>query len=146
MVDTLIKEAVAKKDWVDIGMLSEESKVDSASYRSYEREVSIEEGTFRAAVIHSDFYDKRKKKSIDKKIVKDLEEAKAVKKKLTAIQYYCQKDAKVAAEKVKPPKYHKLNIAVEEKRYTKKEDPETGKNRWQIPATLLSVIYPPMIN
>ena len=35
LVNTLIKEAVAKNIWTDIGMLSEESKKDSASYRSY---------------------------------------------------------------------------------------------------------------
>jgi len=127
MVDTLIGEAVAKKNWATIGMLSEESKKNSASYRSYEREVSIGGSIYRAAVIHSDFYDKRKKKSIDKKIAKDFEAAKAIKKKLAGITYYCIKDAKVAVEKVKLPKYHKLNIDIEEKKIYKKGRPKDGQ-------------------
>jgi len=126
VVDTLISEAVTKKDWTCIGKLSEESKKDSASYGSYEKEIDIGKSKFRAVVIHSDYYDKRKKKSIDKKIVKDLESAGAVVKKLTSIQYYCIKDARVAAEKVHQPKYHKLEITVEEKKIYKKGRPRNG--------------------
>lgn len=129
MVDTLIREAVAKNSWADIGKLSEESKKDSASYRSYEKEVSIGGSIYRAAVIHSDFYDRRKKKSIDSEVQKDLERAKEIKKKLTTIQYYCRKDAQVALEKQKPLKYHKLNIAIEEKKIYKKGRPKNGKKQ-----------------
>jgi transposase len=127
MVDILIAEAVAKNDWSDIGRLSEDQKADSAFYRSYEREVSIGENKFRAAVIYSDHYDKRKKKSIDKKIVKDLESAKAVMKKLSSMKYYCIEDAKIAAQKVRLPKYHKLNIKVQEKTIYKKGRPKDGQ-------------------
>ena len=127
MVDILIAEAVAKNDWSCIGMLSEEVKIDSASYKSYEREVSIGENKFRAAVIYSDHYDIRKKKSIDKKIVKDLESANAVMKKLAAVQYHCIEDARVAAKKVSLPKYHKLNITVDEKKIYKKGRPKDGQ-------------------
>ena len=127
MVDILIAEAVAKGHWTDIGRLSEEIKIDSAFYRSYERDVSIGTNKFRAAVIYSDHYDKRAKKSIDKKIVKDLQSAKAVMKKLSSIQYYCIEDAMIAAQKVRLPKYHKLNIAVEEKTIYKKGRPKNGQ-------------------
>ena len=126
VVNTLISEAVAKKEWTCIGRLSEEAKKDSASYGSYEKEIDIEKSKFRAVVIHSDYYDKRKKKSIDKKIAKDLESAGAVVKKLTSIQYYCIKDARVAAEKVHQPKYHKLKITIEEKKIYKKGRPRNG--------------------
>jgi len=126
VVDTLISEAVSKKDWNYIGRLSEEVKKESASYRSCERDISIGGSTYRTVVIHSDYYDKRKKKRIDKKIVKDLEAAKATVKKLASIQYYCLKDAEVAAEKVRLPKYHKLKIAVEEKKIYKKGRPKNG--------------------
>jgi transposase len=127
VVNTLIAEAVAKNDWTGIGMLSEEIKKQSASYRSYERDVIIGINKFRAAVIYSDYYDKRKKKSIDKKIVKDLESVKALMKKLTATQYYCIKDARIAAEKVRLPKYHKLNITIKEKTIYKKGRPKNGQ-------------------
>ncbi len=127
VVNTLIAEAVAKNDWTDIGRLSEEVKIDSAFYRSYERNIDIGKNKFRAAVIYSDYYDKRKKKSIDKKIVKDLESAKALMKKLASTQYYCIKDARIAAEKVRLPKYHKLEITVEEKTIYKKGRPKNGQ-------------------
>ncbi len=126
IVDTLIGEAISKNNWTDIGRLSEEIKKESASYRSYEREVLLGGNTYRTIVIHSDYYDRRKKKSIAKKIVKDLESAQGIKKRLTGITYYCQKDAKVAAEKVRQPKYHKLNIAIEEKKIYKKGRPKGG--------------------
>jgi transposase len=127
VVDALIKEAVAENDWTDIGILSEEGKIDSASYRSYERNIDIGANKFRAAVIYSDHYDKRKKKSIDKKIVKDLESAKTVMKKLAAIRYHCIQDAQIAVKKVRLPKYHKLNITVDEKKIYKKGRPKDGQ-------------------
>jgi len=126
VVNTLIAEAVTKGNWVGIGKLSEEEKIQSAFYRSYEREISVGQNRFRAIVIHSDYYDKRKKKSIDKKILKDLESAKATVKKLTATSYHYKKDAEIAAQKVHLPKYHKLNITVEEKTIYKKGRPKNG--------------------
>ena len=127
VVETLIAEAVAKNDWTDIGRLSEDQKAGSAFYRSYERNIDIGTNKFRAVVIYSDHYDKRKKKSIDKKIIKDLESAKALMKKLTSTSYHCIEDAQVAAKKARLPKYHKLNIAVEEKTIYKKGRPKNGQ-------------------
>lgn len=127
MVDTLTKEAVYKNTWDDIGILSEEKKGESANYSSYEKEVGIEGRTFRVVVIHSDFYDRRKKKKIDRKTQKDLEKAKKIKKKLTQMQYFCKKDAEVAAENRKLPKYHRLKIDIEEKKIYKKGRPKNGK-------------------
>jgi len=56
-----------------------------------------------------------------------LEKAKKIKKKLTSIEYFCKKDAQVAAENRKPPKYHKLKISIEEKKIYKKGRPKNGK-------------------
>ena len=52
-----------------------------------------------------------------------------VKKKLTSIQYYFRKDARVAAEKARQPKYHRLNIGIEEKKIYKKGRPKNGKKQ-----------------
>jgi len=127
VADILIAEAVTKDNWAGIGRLSEEEKIGSAFYRSYERNIDIANNKFRAIVIYSDHYDKRKKKSIDKKIVKDLQSAKALMKKLASVQYHCKEDATIAAQKVRLPKYHKLNIAVEEKTIYKKGRPKDGQ-------------------
>ena len=72
-VGTSISEAVSKKDWTGIGMLLEEEG-DSAYYKSYEKEITIGERTYRAIVVHSDFYDRRRKKKIDKESKKDKRE------------------------------------------------------------------------
>ena len=127
VVGTLVSEAVSKNMWAGIGILSEEKKEESAYYRSYEKEVNIEGRTFRAVVIHSDFYDRRRKKKIDKETQKDLEKAKKIKKKLTGTEYFCKKDALVAAEKEKLPKYHRLKTDIEEKKIYKKGRPKNGK-------------------
>ena len=123
LVDILIAEAVTKDHWVGIGRLSEEPKIGSAFYRSYERNIYIGTNKFRAVVIYSYHYDKRKKKSIDKKIVKYLESAKATVKKLTSTSYHFTKDDKISAQKVRLPKYHKLNITIDEKIIYKKQRP-----------------------
>jgi transposase len=126
LVDKLIAEAVAKDDWDNMGKLSEETNAASASYKSCENNVIIGGKTYRALVIHSDYYDKRKKKRIDKTVAKDLESAKGLAKKLSATAYYCRKDAQVAKEKAKRPKYHGLDIAIEEKKIYKKGRPKGG--------------------
>ena len=72
LVNALITEAVSQNRWTDIGQLGEENQEDRASYRSYEKEMSIGTNRYRVAVIHSDFYDRRKQKSLDRKIQKDL--------------------------------------------------------------------------
>ena len=109
-VGASISEAVSKKDWTGIGKLSEEE--DSAYYKSYEKEISIKGRTYRAIVIHSDFYDRRRKKKIDRETQKDLERAKKIKEKLTGTDYFCRKDAEVAAEKKGAAKYHRIKTSV----------------------------------
>ena len=126
-VGTLVSEAVSKNIWTGIGILSEEDKGSSAYYRSYESQVEIEGRTYRTVVIHSDLYDRRKKKKIDRETKKDLERAKKIRKKLTSIEYFCRKDAEVAAEKEKPPKYHRLKTSIEEKKIYKRGRPKNGK-------------------
>ncbi|MBU2563376.1 MAG: IS1634 family transposase [Actinobacteria bacterium] len=107
-------------------MLSEEEG-ESAYYKSYEKEVSIKGRTYRAVVIHSDFYDRRRKKKIDRETQKDLERAKKIKRKLTGTDYFCKKDALVAAEKRGATKYHRLKTGVEEKKIYKRGRPKNGK-------------------
>ena len=47
IVDELVREAVTKKSWTDIGILSEQNKEKRAYYRSYERQVSINGSSYR---------------------------------------------------------------------------------------------------
>lgn len=125
-VGTSISEAVSKNTWTGIGMLSEEEG-KNAYYKSYEKEITIRERIYRAVVIHSDFYDRRRKKKIDREIQKDLEKAKKIKSKLTGTDYFCKKDAEVAAEKKGAAKYYRLKTSVEEKKIYKRGRPKNGK-------------------
>jgi transposase len=125
-VGASISEAVSKKDWIGIGKLSEEDG-DSAYYKSYEKEITIGKRIYRAIVVHSDFYGQRRKKKIDKEIKKDLERAKKIKEELTVTDYFCRKDAEVAAEKKKAAKYHRIKTSIEEKNIYKRGRPKNGK-------------------
>lgn len=127
LVDSLVSEAVSRENWTDIGILSEKKGRTGAYYKSYEKSVDIDGTSYRAIVIHSNFYDKRKKKKIQKELQKDLEAAKQVKKKLESIEYYCYKDAEVAKEKAASPKYHRLNIKIGQKKIYKRGRPKNGQ-------------------
>ena len=53
IVGTLVKEAVAKKTWDDIGKLSEQKK--SVYYKSYECKTDVADKTYRTVVFHLRF-------------------------------------------------------------------------------------------
>jgi len=127
LVANLISEAVSWENWTDIGILSEKKGMQNAYYKSYEKSVDIDGTPYRAIVIHSNFYDKRKKKKIQKEIEKDLEAAKEVKKKLESIEYFCQKDAEVAKEKAASLKYHRFNIEIGYRKIYKRGRPKNGQ-------------------
>ncbi len=71
----------------------------------------------------------RKKKKIQKELEKDLEVAKELKKKLESIEYYCYKDAEVAAEKAVLPKYHRLHIKIAHRELFKRGRPRNLTKR-----------------
>lgn len=144
MVDTLTKKAVSKNMWDNIGILSEEKvKGKSAYYKSYEQDITIEDQIYRAIVIYSDFYDKRKQKKIDSEIEKDKDKAEKLKKKLTQMQYFCRRDGQAAAGKAYPLKYHKLKFDVEEKKIYKRGRPKDDKKEVAETRYMLNVdIFP----
>ena len=121
----LIKEAVAKNMWDDIGKLSEQKK--SAYYKSYECKTCLDDKTYRTVVFHSDFYDARKLKRIEAEIEKDKKEAEKIQKKLTGIEFFCRKDAETQAGKEKPLKYHKLKWDCQEKKIYGRGRPKNSK-------------------
>jgi len=127
LVADLVSEAATSKNWKDIGTLSEKKGRADAYYRSYEETVDIDGNPYRAIVIHSNFYDRRKKKKIQKEVQKDLEAAKEAKKKLESIEYYCYKDAEVAKEKAASPRYHRLNTNICRRDIYKRGRPKNGQ-------------------
>ena len=97
-----VTEAIKKDNWVEIGQVAElisKSKKPQASYKFQETKVMLYGKEYRAIVIHSDFYDKRKLKAIDKKIEKSKKELISQVNKETMI-FSCEKDAQVAEKKL----------------------------------------------
>lgn len=98
----VIRDAISKDDWIEIGKLAElinKSNKPTASYKFYETTILLHGKEYRGIVIHSDFYDKRKLKAIDKEILKSEQKLFKNLKGRTLI-FSCEKDAKVAQKKI----------------------------------------------
>jgi hypothetical protein len=65
----VIKDAIEKDQWQDLGILSNTKptvKRPAAHYKAYESEVEIHSKRYRAVVIHSNAHDKRRQKRIER--------------------------------------------------------------------------------
>lgn len=131
----IIHEAVAGDNWIDIGPLAEEDsqpKRPVARYRASEGAVKLYGRTYRAIVVHSSAYDKRRHKRIDRLLEKDRKQLEVHCKKATATTYYCRRDAQVAAEKLihkSQTGYHRLSVDIEEVPKYGRGRPKAGKPR-----------------
>lgn len=116
----VIKEAVSKDAWEDIGVIAETKptqKRPAAYYKSYETEVTLYGESYRAVVIHSSAHDKRRQKRIERELT---EEKKAITEKcnaVTKLEYFCREDAEVAANRLSKENcsYYEISTRVEEK-------------------------------
>ncbi len=126
----LIKDAARSESWEDIGILSLKKSTQnrpSAFYKSYESIVTINEEIYRAIVIHSNFYDNRKQKKIDRELEQDEIKLKKVCKELKKLEFYNKKDAEAIVKKQKPGRYHKTEWSIEDKKIYKRGRPKNGK-------------------
>lgn len=97
-----IRESINKDDWTEIGKLAElinKSNKPTASYKFNETTILLHGKEYRGIVIHSDFYDKRKLKAINKDILKSEQKLLNKLKKINLI-FNCEKDAKVALKNI----------------------------------------------
>ena len=62
--------------------------------------MTLNEAIYRAIVIHSSAYDKRRHKRIERLLEKNKKELKQLAQKLIAEPYYCEADARAAVEKL----------------------------------------------
>lgn len=111
-----ITEAIKKNDWTEIGKLAElinKSNKPTASYKFYETTILLHGKEYRGIVIHSDFYDKRKLKAINKDISKSEQKLLNNIKKINLI-FNCEKDAKVAEKNIKKisTSFHELQTEI----------------------------------
>jgi len=95
--DQAVDRAVESGQWTHIGRLAElESTRNAAEYKSHETTVDIEGRSWRAVVIHSNAYDKRRQKSIGYELGQSLKKITAMTKGVQK-RYFCEPDARAAA-------------------------------------------------
>jgi transposase len=127
-----IEQAVGADAWQAIGVISDEPETKNrkpASYRCFETVVTLYGITYRALVAHSDAYDERRQKKVDKQIVKEQEDLTKLKKGLEKIEYACLPDAEAAMKRISPAQFHQLTIAIEPRPQYHKGRPKTDGTR-----------------
>lgn len=131
----VIRDAVARDQWIDIGPLAEEPdrpKRPTAHYRAYDGTVELYGKTYRAIVVHSSAHDKRRHKRIDRLLKHDRKQVEKACKAATASAYYCHADAQSAGEKLirkSGSGYHQLQIDVQKVSKYGRGRPAAGKPR-----------------
>ena len=114
----VIKDAVARDEWIDIDPLAEERdrpKRPIARYKAQDSIVELYGKPYRAIVVHSSAHDKRRHKRIDRILQQDRKQFDEAVKEATAGAYYCRADAQAAGEKLMGKSvYHQVEIAVDD--------------------------------
>ncbi len=113
-----ISRAVQANGWQEIGNISDQRPTQnrkSASYKAFETTVTLYGKQYRVIVVHSDAYDKRRQKKVDKQIKQDLDETLKLKQALEKIDYACLPDAQAAIKRVASGSLHKLNATTQER-------------------------------
>ena len=118
--DRVIKEAVQKDSWKDIGVIAKTKptkKRPAAYYRSYETEVTLYGEIYRAVVIHSSAHDRRRQKRIERKLLEERKTLTGKCNEISKLDYFCREDAEAAAKRLSEESctYYEINTQVEEK-------------------------------
>ena len=110
-----IDQAVQADQWEQIGAISDQPQTKNrkpASYRAFETAVTLYGINYRALVVHSDAYDQRRRKKVDRAIAKEQEELTKLIKSRQKIDYACLPDAQAAADRMEAATYHQLTIEI----------------------------------
>ena len=115
----LIKSAVEKDQWVELGKLSDTTetiKRPAAIYKAWETTAVLHKKTYRAVVIHSSSHDKRRHKKIERELKKAHSELYKKVKEISKQEFFCRADALKAAEGIQKggPDFFKPEIQVAE--------------------------------
>ncbi len=127
-----ITRCVSANKWEDIGTISNEPatrKRQPAYYRACETIVTLHGIDYRAVVVHSDAYDNRRQKKVDKLIAQDRSELVKIKKRLEKIEFACEPDATDAAKRIPGLCFHSLKIQVVPQPKYKKGRPKADGTR-----------------
>jgi transposase len=113
-----IAKAVRQDSWHDLGTLSEEPstpKRKPAHYHDFETMVDLYGVWYRALVIHSDAYDERRTKRLERILEQDRTEVERITNEQEKIEYACLADAQAAVLRLPKGRFHELVGQVEEK-------------------------------
>jgi transposase len=113
-----IAKAVRQDSWHDLGTLSEEPstpKRKPAHYHGFETVVDLYGVWYRTLVVHSDAYDERRTKRLERTLEQDRVEMERVASEQEKIEYACLADAQAAISRLPKGRFHELVGQVEEK-------------------------------
>jgi transposase len=114
----VIAEAVREGMEDDLGVLSDEPstpKRKPAHYHGFETVVDLYGVWYRALVVHSDAYDERRIKKLERTLEKDRSEIEHEVQKGEKIEYACLPDARAALSRLPRGRYYEIRGEVEEK-------------------------------
>ena len=112
-----IAKAVRKDTWEDLGILSEEPwtpKRKPAHYHGFETMVDLYGVWYRALVVHSDAYDERGTKRLERTVERDRAEMERVANEEEKIEYAGAPDAQAAVLRLPKGRFHELEGRIEE--------------------------------
>ena len=113
-----IAKAVRQESWHDLGALSEEPstpKRKPAHYHGFETMVDLYGVWYRALVVHSDAYDERRVKRLERTLEQDKTEVERMASVQEKIEYACLPDAQAALSRLAKGRFHELVGRIEEK-------------------------------
>jgi len=103
----VIKDAIEKDQWQDLGILSSTKptvKRPAAHYKAYVSSVELHGKKYRAVVIHSSAHDKRRQKRIDRELKADRKVLEDQCKQIYKKDFFCLADAQAAQEELSKTK------------------------------------------
>ena len=112
-----ISRAVDADQWEDLGVLSQEvssPKNQPAHYRGFETKVTLYGRSYRALVVHSSAYDRRKRAKLERLIKDDLKQLDNIKADMEKIEFVCLPDAQAAIQRLQKSRFHELTSQIEE--------------------------------
>jgi transposase len=113
-----IGRAVRENTWEDLGTLSEEPstpKRTPAHYHGFETMVDLYGAWYRALVVHSDAYDERRVKRLERTLEQDKGEMERIASEHEKIEYACLADAQAAVSRLPHGRFYELVGRIEEK-------------------------------
>ncbi|MBM3299766.1 MAG: IS1634 family transposase [Deltaproteobacteria bacterium] len=113
-----IAKAVRQDSWHDLGTLSLEPstpKRKPAHYHGFETVVDLYGVWYRALVVHSDAYDERRVKRLERTLEQDKAEVERIASEQEKIEYACLPDAQAAVSRLPKGRFHELVGRIEEK-------------------------------